>query len=171
MRGNFGVHFLDKETMTADLFSVFKLNDIRDNFELNEFNSGGGLSVNTLFHEFSHPFINPLTDKYKNNIYAEEYSGAWEYLKKNKLPDFGSGYGDWDECINEHFVRAMATYLMLKCNLKELADKWLEYDLSLGYKYIPAILELYKYYEDNRVKYKTFEDFYPTLLNVFKESV
>lgn len=168
MVGNFGINFLNKETKSSDLFSVFNVCDVTDNPETNEF-TNGALSVNILFHEFSHSFINPLTDKYFN--IAEEYTSAYEHLKKYKLPDFRSGYGDWKECINEHFVRSMAIYLTLKCDRKEWADKHLENDLHRGYKYIPAILELYKYYECNRVKYRTFEDFYPTLLNVFKESV
>ena len=168
MVGNFGINFFDKDKNVSDLFSVFNLCDVVDNLETNEFNSGA-LSVNILFHEFSHPFINPLTNKYFD--IAEKYSSAYECLKKYKLPDFKSGYGDWDECINEHFVRAMAIYLMLKCDLKEWADRRLNNHLNEGYKYIPAILEMYKYYEDNRTKHKTFEDFYPTLLGIFSEAV
>ena len=64
----------------------------------------------------------------------------------------------------------MAIYLMIKCDLKEWADRRLNNHLNEGYKYIPAILEMYKYYEDNRTRYKTFEDFYPTLLGVFSEA-
>ena len=168
MVGNFGINFFSKENMKSDLFSVFCLYDVSDNQETNEFNRGA-LSLNVLFHEFSHPFINPLTEKYYN--IAEEYSSSYELLAKYKLPDYKSGYGDWQECINEHFVRAMAIYLLTKCDRKEWADKYLKDDLYCGYRYIPAILELYKYYEDNRAKYKTLDDFYPSLLNVFKESV
>lgn len=168
MVGNFGINFINNQNDKSDLFSVFNLRDMVDTPETNEFNSGA-LSVNILFHEFSHPFINPLTDKYFS--IAEEYSSAYEWLKKYKLPDFKSGYGDWNECINEHFVRAMAIHLMLKCDLKEWAERRLTNHLNEGYKYIPAILELYNYYEDNRTKYKTFDEFYPTLLKVFKEAV
>lgn len=168
MVGNFGINFFNEDNKMSDLFSVFNLCDVVDNPEINEFNNGA-LSVNILFHEFSHPFINPLTDKYSN--IAEKYLSAYESLKKYKLPDFKSGYGDWKECINEHFVRTMAIYLMLKCDLKEWADKRLNNHLNEGYRYIPAILEMYKYYEDNRMKYKTFADFYPSLLDVFKETV
>jgi len=150
------------------LFSVFNLCDMVDDSETNEFHCGA-LSVNILFHEFSHPFVNPLTNKYFH--IAEEYASAYEWFSKYKLPDFKSGYGDWMECINEHFVRAMAIYLMLKCGLKEWAETRLYNHLHEGYKYIPAILEMYIYYENNRAKYQTFDDFYPTLLRVFKERV
>jgi len=168
MVGNFGINFSNDINKKLDLFSVFNLYDTGDDEEANEF-SNGALSVNVLFHEYSHPFINPLTDKYRNIV--DEYAEAYERLKEYKLPEYKSGYGDWVECVNEHFVRAMAIYLMLKCGLNEWADKHLNNDLYRGYKYIPAILELYKYYDKNRNKYETLEDFYPTLLSAFKEHV
>ena len=161
MVGHFGIQFFDKKNMSADLFSVF-CPDNRDNIE--EIFSAG-----IIFHEFSHPFINPLTEKY--NHVAEKYSDAYERLKRYKLPDYKSGYGDWQECINEHFVRASAIYLLSKCERKEDAKRFLENDLYCGYKYIPAILELYNHYDNNRKKYKTFDEFYPTLLKVFENEI
>ncbi|HCL01525.1 MAG TPA: hypothetical protein DHW61_03775 [Lachnoclostridium phytofermentans] len=61
--------------------------------------------------------------------------------------------------------------MLSKCDRKEWADKYFKDDLFCGYKYIPEILEFYKFYDKNRINYKTFDDFYPTLLSVFKESI
>lgn len=121
-----------------------------------------------MFHECSHPFINPLTDKYEN--LAKEYENAHELLKLYKLPGFKSGYGDWIECINEHLVRAMVIHLLQKCNLLDAAKEMLDQDLYLGYKYIPFILE-YNIYDHNRVIYPDFESFYPVLLEVFSHNI
>ena len=158
MVGNFGIHFVNNENMSVDIFSVFCPDNIED-----------VLSAGIIFHELSHPFINPLTEKYHNKV--EKYSDAYEWLKKYKLPDYRSGYGDWEECINEHFVRASVIHLLSKCGLNEDSDRFLENDLYLGYKYIPKILERYDYYDNNREKYRTFDDFYPTLLKVFEDEI
>ncbi len=51
MKGNFGIVFEEKETKQSHLYAVLSTH-------------GFSLSPNILFHEFSHPFINPLTEKY-----------------------------------------------------------------------------------------------------------
>jgi hypothetical protein len=156
MNGNFGINFVDDKTKKADLFSVFTTNDY-------------SLSPGILFHEYSHPFINPLTDKYYE--LAQKYSDAYEKLKKYKLPDFHSGYGDFKECINEHFVRAMAINLLKKINLTEMAEQHLREDLYCGYKFIPAILDLYDRYDADRTAFPDFDSFYPELLKVFNQDI
>lgn len=152
MKGNFGICFYNQNTEKSDLFSVFSTDDF-------------SLSPAVLFHEYSHPFINPLTDK--NYDIAQKYIDSYEELKHYKLPNFQSGYGDLKECINEHLVRAMSIHLLNKINQTELANKLLNNDLYCGYKFIPQILERYDYYDMNRDKYNTFEQFYPELLGAF----
>jgi hypothetical protein len=58
---------------------------------------------------------------------------------------------------------------MKKCSLHEWAGTRLKDDLQKGYLYIPVILERYEYYDNHRTRYAAFDDFYPTLLDVFKE--
>ncbi len=156
MYGNFGVQFVDKKTKKADLFSVFTTDHL-------------SLSLSMLFHEYSHPFINPLTKKYSDIV--NQYKNAYEILKNYKLPDYQSGYGDWEECVNEHFVRAMTIHLTKKCNLTEAAEQLMQNDLYRGYKYIPLILERYDFYDKNRDNYVNFESFYPELLSVFANTI
>lgn len=156
MIGNYGISFGEKGKEKLDIFSVFATD-------------GFSISEAVLFHEFSHPFINPLTEKYID--LATKYQNSHEMLKKYKLRGFKSGYGDWYECINEHLVRAMVIHLLQKCNLQDIATEMLDHDLCKGYKYIPLILEKYKYYDDHRNIYPDFETFYPTLLEVFSNIV
>jgi len=153
MIGSFGISFIDQKSLKADMFSVFAT----DNFSL---------SPAILFHEYSHLFINPLTDIYIDIV--KTYTGTYEKLQKNKLPAYGSGYGDFNECINEHFVRAMTIHLLKKLNLNDMATENLKNDLYRGYKYIPAILEKYNFYDVNRDKYSDFNQFYLELLKVFE---
>ena len=156
MCGNFGCSFADAAKDTLDIFGVFST-------------EGWSISAPILLHEFSHPFINPLTEKYAHLV--EEYKIDYEKLKPYKLPNFLSGYGDWYECVNEHLVRAMVIYLLKKCDFTHDAEQMLGHDLYCGYQYIPFILERYKLYEQNRDRYPSFEAFYPSLLNVFSEDV
>ena len=156
MIGNYGISFGEKGKTKLDIFSVFATD-------------GFSISEAVLFHEFSHPFINPLTEKYIDLV--TKYQSSHELLKKYKLPGFKSGYGDWYECVNEHLVRAMVIHLLQKCNLRDIATEMLDYDLCKGYKYIPLILEKYKYYDNHRDIYPDFEAFYPTLLEVFSNTI
>lgn len=152
MAGCFGIDFVNAETGKSHMFSVFS--------ELNEVSLPG-----ILFHEYSHPFINPLTEKYYN--LAVKYENACQKLKKHKLPDYKSGYGDFSECINEHFVRAMAIHLLKKIGLNDIAIAFLENDLRLGYMFVPEILKRYEFYDLHRDFFSDFEEFYPELIKVF----
>lgn len=164
--GSFGIHF--KNNNKFDMFSVMTLFRVSGNEEENEF-CRGALSTNVTIHEFAHPLINPLTEKF--NELVQKNSEAYEWLKKYKQPNFQSGYGDWHECVNEHIVRAIAVYLAKKLGQKEYATKHLENDMKLGYRYLPGLLDKFQYYEKHRDIYKTIDDFYPELAEVFAERV
>ena len=156
MVGNYGISFMDEKTNKMSIFSVFTTDDF-------------SISPSILLHEFSHPFINPLTEKYADAV--KEYENVYELLMRYKLPRFQSGYGDWNECVNEHFVRAMVIHLLSKCGLEDVSAKMLENDLHLGYRYIPLILRQYRYYDNNRDIYPDFESFYPVLIQVFSQNI
>lgn len=156
MKGNFGICFQNSVTKKADIFSVFSSDDF-------------SLSPAILLHEYSHSFINPLTEKYHDIV--QKYQETYEILAKYKLPNYLSGYEGWEECVNEHLVRAMTIYILRKCQYTELADQLLNNDLYHGYRYIPQILEKYKYYDSNRNVYANFECYYPILLNVFSNYI
>lgn len=156
MKGNFGIYFQNSVTQKADIFSVFSSDDF-------------SLSPAILLHEYSHSFINPLTEKYHDIV--QKHQGTYDILAQYKLPNYQSGYEGWEECVNEHLVRAMAIHILRKCQYPELADQLLNNDLYCGYRYIPQILERYKYYDSNRNLYADFECYYPILLNVFSDYI
>lgn len=164
--GSFGISFKNNDKL--DMFSIMTLLRISDNEEENELRRGA-LSTNVTIHEFAHPLINPLTEKYSELV--NKNSQAYEWLKKYKRPNFQSGYGDWYECVNEHIVRAIAIHLAAKLGEIEYAAKHFDYDMGIGYKYLPALLDKFQYYEKHRDTYKTIDDFYPELIEVFAERV
>ena len=165
--GNYGIRFA-ADTGVSEVYAVFADSVISEDPEENEF-SGGALSLNMLFHEFSHPYINPLTEKY--HTLAGSYVSAYEKLRPYKLPGMLSGYGDWEECINEHFVRAMAIHLLRDCGFGDWAQRYYERNMQEGYRYLPEILQAYENYDRSRNLYPDFAAFYPILLTVFSGDV
>lgn len=154
MKGNFGFKLKDRKSGQSMVYSVMST-------------YADCISPIILLHEFSHPFINPLTENYAELVAA--YQEAYERLKPYKLPAFGSGYGDWEECVNEHLVRAMVIHMLQKCNQQEVAEEMLRQEHYNGYRYVPQLLERYAYYDRNRETYPEFESYYPELLKVFGE--
>lgn len=153
MTGCFGLVFHNKDETGDDVFSVLSINNLHSDIAL-------------LLHELSHPFVNPLTEKYRTEV--EKYSAAYEYLKQYKLHGFRSGYGDWEECVNEHLVRTSTIHMLNKLGFMDLAEKNLSNDLNSGYRFIPALLQAFDHYENNRDRYKTFDLFYAELIQRFQ---
>lgn len=164
-KGNFGIDFKNKNNGT-DIYSIFTLDGVNKNEDENEL-YGGGLSCNTVFHELSHPIINPITKKNKELVNQHEV--AYEYLETYKTPF--SGYIDWDECINEHIIRAFSIMMTRRYRGDYYADKHLKHNYDLGYRYIPKLIEKLQYYEKNRGRYENIESFYEELILTFSETL
>lgn len=117
-----------------------------------------------LWHEFSHSFANPSTHKFMDqfNLYSSLFNPIKEAMKKN-------AYGDWESCIDEHIVRAVTFRLLKKIFDEKSALKEMDSEVKKGFVYVPALFEKLEYYETNRDKFPTFEDFLPEIINIFKE--
>lgn len=120
---------------------------------------------NLIFHELSHPIVNPLTEK--NLELVNGYKEVYEELEKYKSTF--CGYGDWEECVNEHIVRALAIHLSKKYFKDDFTNKRIEYDYNLGYRYIKGMIKKLDYYEKNKSQYKSIENFCSELLKAFLE--
>ncbi|MGG5460934.1 DUF4932 domain-containing protein [Clostridium sp. B9] len=120
---------------------------------------------NLIFHELSHPIINPITEK--NTELVDMYKGRYEDLEKYKT-EF-SGYGDWEECINEHMVRAVSIHLCKNYFGEEFTNGRIEHDYNLGYRYIKPLVNKLEEYEKNKSKYNSIDQFYSELIKVFLE--
>lgn len=113
-------------------------------------------------HEFSHPFVNPLTEKYWDRIrdFSRNYLAIPEVARKSVC-------GDWQECINEFIIRAITTQLAYD-ESEKLGSEVYKKEKSRGVNYLDTVLISLRVYEAKRDKYPTFESFYPILLNSFK---
>lgn len=117
-----------------------------------------------VIHEFGHSYVNPLTEQNINEInkYNDLFTPIKEAMAKQQ-------YSSWKFCVNEHIVRAVAYRALYKTYGIEASEKYIDMDTKCEFIYLKAITEKLKEYEDNRDKYPTFNDFYPKLLQLFKE--
>lgn len=113
-------------------------------------------------HEFSHPYINPLTEKYWDLIKgcSASYELIPEVARKNVC-------GDWQECINEFVIRAITTYLAYG-DSDEAGEKAYTRESGRGVSCLDELLKNIRLYESERNSFPTFESFYPRLLEVFR---
>lgn len=117
-----------------------------------------------VYHEFSHSFVNPLTGRYLDEVnrYQKLYRPIAEIMKAN-------AYTDWETCVNEHIVRAVTARLLLIHDSGDIYRKTLGQERTNGFYYINDLCDKLAEYETNRDKYGSFDEFYPELINVFRD--
>jgi len=145
---------------TYDVYGIIGPINVEDGLPLFPKDAIRGL----VWHEFGHSFVNPISSKYANEL--DKYSKLYELISGYMQ---SQAYTNWMICVNEHIVRAVTTRLTYIKLGKEVGDRVLQYEKNNGFFYIEPLLERLKIYEENRDKYATFEDFYPELIEVFKE--
>ena len=105
--------------------------------------------IQHLFHEFSHPVINPLTEKYNNKV---------QQMQLKHLP----AYGNLCAQISEYMVRA-ATHRF--CANNGIDDEWsMSSSRKYGFDRIDDFENLFINYENNRGKYPSIIDCYPKMM-------
>lgn len=106
--------------------------------------------LSTLFHEFSHPYVNSLGKKYFS-------SKDLKYLLINSKEN---GLAEWYTnsiiLINEHIVRAVQIILGKKIFEKEYILNQVNHFKKIGYLYIEELIKIIKLKEN----YISFEEFY-----------
>jgi hypothetical protein len=116
-------------------------------------------------HEFSHPFVNPMTERYWDYIktYSSNYDSIPEIARKQVC-------GDWQECINEFVIRSITTHVAY--NETEEAGRWAyEKEKSKGVSCLDILLNKINHYDENRETYPTFESYYLKILDIFKDEI
>jgi hypothetical protein len=114
-------------------------------------------------HEFSHPYINPLTLKHWDYIkdYSYKYDLIPEVARNNVC-------GDWQECINEFIIRAITTKIAYE-EANEVGIQSYEKEKSKGVSYLDKLLNKIGYYQSHREAFPTLESYYLNILDVFIE--
>ncbi len=156
--GGYGMRVSDQQNK-MDIYGCLSADKIKEGIP---YYSKDGLS-NYLYHEFSHSFINPLTDNYLPVV--EATSALFGPIEKEMS---AISYGRWITCINEHIVRAAHIRILYSMGEKTAAEDLLEMEKSRRFVYIEPILEKLKQFEQERdTKNSTFTQFYPELMAVF----
>ena len=103
-----------------------------------------------LLHEFTHAFVNPTADQFKNEI--EALSPLLAPIVEKMKP----GYNYWSICLNEHIVRTVTTQLHSLMGNHNLAQGLFQGHFEMGFIYLETVL---KVLDDQRVKGEPFSDF------------
>lgn len=117
------------------------------------------------WHEFSHTYINPLTEAYADEVakYAALYEPIAQQMGRQAYPV-------WDTAVNEHIIRAITARLAYLEDGQAAGDEELDNQKKRGFVYVEALAERLKEYESARDRYPTIAEFYPRLLDVFGEA-
>ena len=118
--------------------------------------------VECLFHEFSHPIVNPLVDKYlSGTIILEKF---YNDAVSNNLFKTYSGFPE--SVMYEYLVRANAYILTSKYfdYIQPIEDDWV---IPYGFTYLPNLV----YFTlENLPKYKNYEEFVEKAIPIFINS-
>lgn len=123
------------------------------------------LEMDLILHEFGHSFVNPLTEKFQNKIETIKEKYYSESLKKDGKEQ---AYGEWKYLFNELVIRAITIRIANEKFGEERANELLDYEKSIGFSLVETITDILKEYENDREKYLSFSEFYPTLIERMK---
>ena len=115
-------------------------------------------SFTFLFHEMSHPVINPLTDKYlKGNVET-----------KLKIQH----YGKIKSIINDSIIRAAEITLCkhMQCST-EFIERKINMEKAQGFEHIEKVVACLENYSSHRKRYPNIESFFPTLLDTVVDQI
>jgi len=158
--GGFG-HHIERADSICDIYNICGPINIEN--DLPVFGTAESFRQLT-WHEFGHSFVVPTMDKIRSSIakYSSLYKPISDIMRRQ-------AYGTWENCVNEHLVRAVSTRLTYRHLDKESAEKGLQYHKTRGFFYVEPLCKRLEKYESERDKYRTFADFSPELISVFKE--
>jgi hypothetical protein len=116
-------------------------------------------------HEFAHTVINPLTASHRTQVAAtaENFGLLRDAMRRE-------GYSSWDQVINESIIRAITSRLTAADRGEEAANSEVAEEVRRGFVYVPALVDELRRYEKSRDANANIEDFYPSLLGVFRQS-
>ena len=113
---------------------------------------------NTVIHEISHSYLNPLVDKYIEDLIS--FKSLFEIIPNLHL----LYYKDWKFTLYEQVVRA-STISILNDNYSKAVK---EQEL-IGFMYTKDFLEYFEKYKINREKYENINRFFPAIISLANE--
>lgn len=116
--------------------------------------------IGFLLHEFSHPYVNPETNKRSEAVINTE-----KLFSKISGQMSSKAYNSWEIALNEHIVRANTIYMMGQIYGDNATKTYIEREKKDGFIYIESIYKSIRYYEENRDIYKDFSQYFDTLVS------
>lgn len=121
--------------------------------------------VGTLIHEFSHPYCNPLIDKY------------WESMKdkaNSLFPEVESlmrsmAYTDAKIMMYETLVRACTIRYLITHGYSKNKESLIKIDESSGFMMVRSLVDALEIREQNWSKYQTLDDFMPEIVKAIND--
>jgi len=117
------------------------------------------------YHEIAHSFVNPLLEKYADELRGDSAL----YIKEWKAKMVPYGIADWYICVTEHLVRLGEIRIALSMgDVKEAARLRKLHVVEQYMVLIPLLEKKILEYEGNRVKYPTYEAYLPQLVGYIR---
>jgi hypothetical protein len=142
-----------------DLYNITGPDGVEDGYP--RFGSAENLR-HTALHEFGHSFVNPTTERYRDEV--SRYASLYEPIREKMT---AMAYPEWEVCVNEHIIRAVTTRMVYNRQGREAGDRVMALEESRGFIYVPALAAKLEVYEAERDRYPDFVSFYPQLLTAF----
>ena len=134
---------------------------------------GSGDSMRRLcWHEFSHSFVNVMTD-----AHLEDLRGPLGVLESRKLPapivERTKAAGIWDvhlcDQAGEYVVRGVTTRLAFRKLGTETGMAAMNEEINQGFIHLEAICKRLEIYESRRQQIPALKDFYPEIVAAFRD--
>lgn len=116
-------------------------------------------TVETLAHEFSHSFVNPVIDRHRREL---ESAGRDLFATVRQRMEKLS-YGDWKIMLDELFVRSAVVRYIQRHQGTDVAERELLDQELRGFVWIRKTCELLTEYEQHRERFNSFEAFAPRI--------
>lgn len=116
-----------------------------------------------LFHEFSHSFVNPLTESHLQEI--NEFKNLYEPIR-SKMAE--QSYTNWETCLNEHLIRVNVARFRNILKNSEEKKALLDQEYDKGFIYVYGLDSLMHSYESDRSKFPSYDSFYIEIINYLK---
>ena len=115
--------------------------------------------LDTIIHEFCHPFVNPLVDE----NYEQLKPAAEKLYTLNKQAMAAQAYGEPRTVMYESLVRASVARILAIGEGEKIAAAQQKYAISRGFWWTPSLVESLTRYEKHRESYPTLAKFMPEL--------
>lgn len=152
IRANYGVN--NENVSICNLGLKSKLVEGKREIEFASKDDRGGL----VQHEFSHPIINPLTDKYFDEMRVLELPNEIREKMRKKA------YGSDKTYINEQIIRCMTILYYNKLVGEECEESLIQHEEGLGFIHTRIVLDALKEYEKQDLPLSAY---FPRILETF----